>query len=104
MFTITLSSAHIIKCKNKHSQICTQFAHKFVCVVADLEGCRAWCGRRPRARHHGDGGRPAGAVWRLPTAAPRADGVAGGRGAGQDQRARRAAGTLQEALHIAYRW
>lgn len=74
-------------------------------VFPELEGCRAWCGRRPRpARHHGDRGGAAGAVWRLAAPAARADGVARLRGARQDQRARRPAGVMQEALHLAHRW
>lgn len=73
-------------------------------VVSELEGCRAWCGRRPRARHHGDGGGAAGAVWRHAAAAARAHGDARRRGAGQDQRARRVARYMQETLHIAHRW
>lgn len=73
-------------------------------IVSELEGCRAWCGRRPRARHHGDGGGAAGAVWRHAAAAARAHGDARRRRAGQDQRARRVAGNMQETLHIAHRW
>lgn len=72
--------------------------------VAELEGCRAWCGRRPRARHHGYGGGAAGAIWRHPTAAARADGVSRRRGPGQDQRARWSARHMQEALYITHRW
>lgn len=72
-------------------------------VVPDLEG-RAWCGRRPRARHHGYGRGAAGAIWRHPSATARADGDSRGRGDGQDQRARRTSGLVQEALHIAHRW
>lgn len=68
------------------------------------EGCRAWCGRWPRARRDGDRGGPPGAVRRQPAAAARADGVARRRGPGQDQRRRRTAGVVQEALHIARRW
>lgn len=72
-------------------------------LVPDLEG-RAWCGRRPRARHHGYGGGAAGAIWRHPSAAARADGDSRGRGDSQDQRARRTSGIVQEAVHIAHRW
>lgn len=75
-----------------------------MCVVAELEGSRAWCGRRPRARHHGDGGGPAGAVRRQSAAAARADGNARRRGHGQDQRARRASRLMQETIYVAHRW
>lgn len=87
-----------------HSYVKFSLLMWFFFLVPELEGSRAWCGRRPRARHHGYGGGAAGAIWRHPTAAARADGVSRRRGAGQDQCARRAAGDMQEALHIVHRW